>query len=407
MPAESVTITRLQVRNYRSLANVDMTLGPLTVLVGPNGAGKSNMVDVLRFVRDALTRGLDTAIIKRGGMSAIRRWSAKGAPYDVHISLEFRGYDSLAQNWSGEYGFALGGEHQGEYQIKWEKCSVKAGATLEVSSLSSATFEIKDGKWVDFPEVQYSESLVKNILESPVSTTMLMLPSLGMYFSPTAPLRSLKNLGFYTIYPDNLREPQKPGHSYPLDERGRNLASVLRDLKKSSSPQIPNLLKALGKVVPGVHDYSVTPVGGYLVTRLRHKPAKEGARGASFELAQESDGTLRMLGILTALYQEPPRSLLTIEEPELTIHPGALGVLRDVLQEGSLRSQVIVTTHSPDLISDLPTDVLRVVEKENGVTQVGPISEMQREAIAEMLFSPGELMRMEGLRRETGEHPGE
>jgi len=108
-----------------------------------------------------------------------------------------------------------------------------------------------------------------------------------------------------------------------------------------------------------------------------------------------------MLAILTALYQDPSRSLLTIEEPELTIHPGALGVLRDVLQEASLRSQVVITTHSPDLISGFPAGVLRAVEKANGVTQVGPVSDAQREAIEEMLFFPGELMRMEGLHTEA------
>jgi predicted ATPase len=387
------TITRLRVRNYRSLANVDVTLGPLTVLVGPNGAGKSNLVDVLRFVRDALTRGLDTAILERGGMSAIRRWSAKGAPYDVYIHFYFG-----SRNWSGEYSFTLGSERRGEYRVKREWYSLKG------EILTPVTLEIKDGIWTQWPT---DEKQRLSAEMSDTSNTTLTL----LYISRLSDLRGdmiyqlFSNMGFYTIYPDTLREPQKPAHFYPLDEKGRNLASVLRELKKES--RVSSLLQALGKVVPGVNDYSVTQVGGYLVTRLRHKPTKENSQGPAFELARESDGTLRMLGILTALYQDPPRSLLTIEEPELTIHPGALGVLRDVLQEGSLRSQVIVTTHSPDLISDLPADALRVVEKKDGVTQVGLVSQMQREAIAEMLFSPGELMRMEGLHRETGESPGE
>jgi predicted ATPase len=374
-----------------------VTLGPLTVLVGPNGAGKSNLVDVLRFVRDAITRGLDTAIIERRGMNSIRRWSARGA-HDVYFCLECSGADSKKQNWSGEYSFTLGSKRRGGYRVKQEKYSVTS------EDLDPITWEIKNGRWVQ-PPTSYGLYIPEERLH--ISDNTLGLLDIGKLFGDirTAMIYELfSDMGFYTIYPDTLREPQKPAHSHPLDEKGRNLASVLRDL---TSPQTSDMLKALGKVVPRVHDYSVTPVGGYLVTRLRHKPIKEGSRGPSFELAQESDGTLRMLGILTALYQEPPRSLLTIEEPELTIHPGALGVLRDVLQEGSLRSQVIVTTHSPDLIADLPADALRVVEKKDGVTQVGPVSEMQREAIAEMLFSPGELMRIEGLRRESSESPGE
>jgi predicted ATPase len=392
------TLSRLRVNNYRSLADVDMTFGPLTVLVGSNGAGKSNLVDVLRFVRDATTRGLDDAIIERGGMSAIRRWSAKGAPYDIHIQLECSGTDSRKRNWLGEYSFTLGRKRRGGYRVKQERYSVTGKGPTPM------TLETRDGRWVQLP-ADDGRYLPDELFH--ISDTTLDLLGIGRLFGGiyTDMIHELfRNMGFYTIYPDILREPQKPAHSHPLDEKGRNLASVLRDLQ---SPQTSDLLRALGKVVPRVHDYSVTPVGGYLVTRLRHKPIKQGSRGPSFELAQESDGTLRMLGILTALYQDPPRSLLTIEEPELTIHPGALGVLRDVLQEGSLRSQVIVTTHSPDLISDLPADVLRVVEKKDGMTQVGPISEMQREAIAEMLFSPGELMRMEGLRRDSSESPEE
>jgi predicted ATPase len=118
------------------------------------------------------------------------------------------------------------------------------------------------------------------------------------------------------------------------------------------------------------------------------------------ELSQESDGTLRILSILAAVYQQPPRPLVTIEEPELNIHPGALGVLADVLEEASMRSQVVITTHSPDLIDHFSVDALRVVEKVGGLTEVGQVTESQRQTVHEMLFSTGELMRMEGLRRE-------
>ena len=227
----------------------------------------------------------------------------------------------------------------------------------------------------------------------------LFLPKLT-FIDRTLPgmIQFLSGMSFYTIYPDALREPQKPFYSHPLEERGFNLASVLRNIKEQDDNFAETAIRsALEKVVPSVNDFSVSQVGGYLVTRL-HRRTTEGS-GPSFELARESDGTLRMLGILTALYQQPPRSLLAIEEPELTIHPGALGVLCDALQEASLRSQVIITTHSPDLINRFPADNLVVVEKEDGVTKAGPVNENQRRAIAEKLFAPGELMLIDGLRR--------
>ncbi|MGC8945575.1 MAG: AAA family ATPase [Anaerolineae bacterium] len=76
-----VSIHRLEVRNYRSLAEVSLELSPLTVLVGPNGSGKSNIVDVLRFISDAMNLGLDSAIGKRGCTSTPARWPSSVASF--------------------------------------------------------------------------------------------------------------------------------------------------------------------------------------------------------------------------------------------------------------------------------------------------------------------------------------
>ena len=86
--AERTIITRLKIRNYRSLYDIDMALGPVTVLAGPNGAGKSNITDVLRFVRDAMTRGVREAIRSRGGPCGIfHRQPARNGDISAEISL--------------------------------------------------------------------------------------------------------------------------------------------------------------------------------------------------------------------------------------------------------------------------------------------------------------------------------
>src|SRR5581483_10049146 len=104
-------ITRVRVKNFRSIADVDVSLGPLTVLVGRNGAGKSAFVDVLRFVRDALfsevtveahSSNLEQAITKRNGFKSLRRWSSKD-DCDIKISLTVEETDF----W-GEYSFSIG-----------------------------------------------------------------------------------------------------------------------------------------------------------------------------------------------------------------------------------------------------------------------------------------------------------
>ena len=93
--------------------------------------------------------------------------------------------------------------------------------------------------------------------------------------------------------------------------------------------------------------------------------------------------------------------MIGIEEPELTVHPGALAVLADVFNEAARRTQVIVTTHSPDFI-DYLTDYravenLRIVELDGGVTTVRQVGDNQAEAVKKHLSSPGELHRLGNL----------
>ena len=79
--ADSRTITRVALRNYKSIAACDVELAPLAILVGANGAGKSNFLDALRFTAQALRFSLDHALRERGGINEVRRRS-RGHPID-------------------------------------------------------------------------------------------------------------------------------------------------------------------------------------------------------------------------------------------------------------------------------------------------------------------------------------
>ncbi len=376
-------INHIWVKNFRSLGDVSVSFEPLTVLVGLNGSGKSNLVNALYFVSDALRNGLDAAIVKRHSMNAIRRWSAKGRPYDVEIGLNIE-TDTL---W-GEYSFTLGSERRGEYRVKREKCMVgKPG-----ENLPEMWFETNNGK-----RVSHSQEL--NI---PISRTGLVLP-LTAGVEPFNELYDfLTGMSFYNIFPNVLGEPQRPANPYPLDEHGENLASVLRELKRHKSAFAPDLETALRNVIDGVNSYQVSQIGGYLITKLHHD-APDGDRAPLFELSQESEGTRRMLGILAALYQDPPRTLIALEEPELTIHPGAMSILWEEIQNAASRSQILVTTHSPDLLDMCTAEQLRVVENLKGITYISSIEEEQRQIIQERLFAPGQLLQAQGLRRAQDE----
>lgn len=406
---ERPIIRELWAKNFRNLKDVKIELGPLTVLVGPNASGKSNIVDVLRFVADALRMDLDAAITTRHGIGAIRRWS-KWRPYDVTIGLRVEGAES-----SLEYEFVLGSGPGGECKVKREHGTVELKGLVD----KQFKFDIKEGKLVE-PAVQrrrpeqislFMEDMPPKFEETDLALRFIrnILPGLivgregriarriEVRRRLTSLYGFLRSMLFYHMFPNVIQEPQKPAEPYPLKEHGENLASVLREMRRGKSEFFIDLCTALGKVVPGVRDVKVVPVGGYLVGKLEHTRAEGKGGGAWFDLFQESDGTLRLLGLLVALFQDPPPSFIAIEEPELTIHPGALPVLADLLQEATQRTQILITTHSPDLIDRLPVESLRAVDATGGFATVSMVSDQQREAVRRGLFSPGELHRMEGL----------
>lgn len=364
-------IRTLRARNYRSLADITVELGPITTLIGRNGTGKSNVVDAIRFVRDALVRGLEAAVSERGGIRNIRHRST-GESGEIEIQLTFQG-----KTWNGIYGFVLKSERNENFRVKSETCVYNQGEGR------SGKYIVENGKWIQ------AEGLFDWGERPPaqIEQTGLYLPLL--FFQP-ALIAFLRKMGFYSITPGHLRAPQRPAKDDQLDEKGENLYSILRALKHDRASN--DILQALREVTEGITDYSIKSAGGFLVAQLRH-----GDNGTLFNLEQESDGTLRMLGILTAIYQPEPKTLLAIEEPEQMLHPGALAVLSDVFNEASTRFQVLLTTHSPELLYSLPVESFRVVEIEDQITKIGPLAHRQREVIAKKLFSPGELMLIEGL----------
>ena len=114
-----------------------------------------------------------------------------------------------------------------------------------------------------------------------------------------------------------------------------------------------------------------------------------------------SDGTLRALGVLTALFQSSSQAakrvpFVGIEEPEVAVHPGAAGVLRDGLVTASKTTQIAVTSHSPDLLDDkdIPDESILAVVNRNGETRIAPLDEAGRSAIRDRLYTAGELLRL-------------
>jgi predicted ATPase len=368
-------IKRLSVSNYRSLGeNVSVELGALTALVGPNGSGKSNVVDVLHFVSDSLHMGLSGAITHRNGIGAVRRWSG-GHPYNTSIHLDML----LEGGRPASYFFELRGDSAEEYKVKVEEASVWTGDEL-------MRFRIDSGKWVEGPPG----------LTPPLDDKSLALSIIGgdARFQPL--VHALQQIAVYAVFPDTLRAPQKYSPVKPMDRHGSNWASVLKDQPRETWK--PELISALQKLTGDTEDIKVSQAASYLVVQFRHTSPNRKLKW--FDASQESDGTLRVAGIVTALLQEPPVPVIGIEEPELTVHPGAIPLLYDFLEQASRRSQVIVTTHSPELLDRMMPEDVRVVLRGPEGTTVAAMSAEQRDAVRTGLLTLGEVLRTEGLQQE-------
>lgn len=211
---------------------------------------------------------------------------------------------------------------------------------------------------------------------------------------------ALLRLGLYNFNPDVIRELQSPDPGEVLTSDGRNLASVLKRMAEQQRDRMARVVELLGKVVPGITDITHRPVGKKETLEFRQLVA--GSKDAwRFDAENMSDGTLRSLGVLVALFQPPASDgrtvrLVGIEEPETALHPGAAKVLRAALFEASRHTQVIVTSHSPDLLDDkqISADAIISVTSRAGETILGPVDEASKNSIRDHLFTAGELLRL-------------
>ncbi|MBF9222789.1 AAA family ATPase [Hymenobacter ruricola] len=422
-------LTRLRVKNFRSIADIDIPLSPLTVLVGPNGSGKSNVVDALRFVRDVLAHGLDQAVMDREGMGVVQRWGTEGEGVTIGITVELPEMVNPHKYGSNptpepaakvDYEFCIGDLHGEGLVVIGESILINAkgeppmkvvvneeGEFVEYGKRQWKRTNFDSDFWqrqdVNGPEIHFMKSESYLFGDGKWSKKYVEENGYSWRRNGIAAIRTEKEIHdslFYNLNPSDLRQPQKMVKESPYDENGRNLAAVLRSLfRTGGGANWDGLLFALRQTVPGFSDIEVESVGGYLATKLLYHNGTAKSR-ASY-LGQESDGTIRMMGLLAALYQEPAQPFICIEEPEANIHPGALAILAGVIDEASLRSQILVTTHSPDMLDHLPVESFLVVEKVGDTTHVGPLDASQISSVRKRLFTPGELFRMEGLQRQT------
>ena len=380
--AKSRVITRVALRNYKSIAACDIELAPLTILVGPNGAGKSNFLDALRFTSQALRFSLDHALRERGGINEVRRRS-RGHPNHFGVRLDFQLPESVGWN-----AFEVSARPKGHYIVRKEEC------------VASST----DGERADSFRVENGRTVASSFAHPPgAGSDRLYLMQVAGYPAFRPIYDALAGMGFYNFQPEQIRELQSPEPGDLLKPDGSNITSVLANLKASSPESAERMDRYLSKVVPGTLGMEPKTVGPKLTLEFRQEV--RGDRHPRRFLANNvSDGTLRVLGVLVALYQgagmvSDNAMLVGIEEPEGALHPAAAGVLTDVLLEASGRVQVVITSHSADLLDrdTIPLDSIVAVVSEDGETRLAPLDDAGRSMLRDHLFTAGELLRIDQL----------
>lgn len=372
---DSTFIKRVILKNYKSIAACDVQLQPLTFLVGRNGSGKSNFLDALRFVADALNYSLEHAIRDRGGINNIRRRS-RGHPNHFSISLEF----TLPNGTTGYYAFCIRALTKGRYEVQKEQCKLQP----------DTYFNVNKGK--------VTQTSVK-VAPDAVSDRLYLVNTSGLpEFRPV--YDAFSQMGFYNFNPDKIRDLQTPDHRKLLAYDGSNITSVYAQLSPKVKQDIEEYLSI---IVPGVRGVEVEKVGNKEM--LAFKQDVSGDKYPWRFLANNmSDGTLRLLGILVALSQGNHNtnkhvSLIGIVKPEIAIHPAIVGTLLDEFRCAADKTQVMVTTHSPELLDnkDLDVESILTVEAHEGTTAIAPIDNASRSVIKDRLFTTGELLRIDQL----------
>lgn len=373
MGAASTSIPRIEslvVENYRALKHLDLQdLTPLTVLLGPNGSGKSTVFDVFAFLSECFSEGLRKAWDRRGRFRELRTRGASGP-----IVFEVR-YRESATLQPITYHFEIEETSDGpivdKEWLRWRRVGPReAGAPYRFLSFRRGTGSVIPGR---APEKHHRR--VHEKLDRPDMLAVNTLGQLAKHPRVGALRRFIT--GWYLSYltADNTRTTPEAGPQERLSQTGDNLPNVVQYLKEQHKKRLDRILKVLAQRVPRLESVTAEHLAdGRLLLQIKDAPFD---RPVLAKYA--SDGTLKLLSYLTVLYDPAPPQLVGIEEPENHLHPRLLPELCEECRSASARTQLMVTTHSPDFVNELRPEELRVLYRDGqGYTRAVRVADMPR-----------------------------
>jgi predicted ATPase len=361
----------IQIKNFRALK--DVTLGRvlsnmkqvelprLVAIIGANGTGKSSILDALSFLGDCLNEGVEAACDKphRAGFDKLRtlgsneaiqfeiRYRREGEPpinYTLHIDCDSAGHVYVAKE---------------ELKHKPIDRAGSKGQPLTFISLKNG----KGSAWVGGKQVPENREKIEmaNNQELAVDAVRALKnhPEIQRF------REFMKRWYLSYFVPELARRTPVAGAQPHLDRTGENLANYLQYIERERRPRFRKMLVRLGKKIPGLEriEYEKT-IEGNLVLKFYAKGFKE----QPFFQRAMSDGTLKLLAYLLLMEDPDPAPLVGIEEPENGLHHQLLSALAHELKEYAQQDygpQVLLTTHSPNLIDALSPNEVWILDKGN------------------------------------------
>ncbi|HUB77229.1 MAG TPA: AAA family ATPase [Bryobacteraceae bacterium] len=356
-------ITRVRARNFRSLKEVDFSLGPLNVLVGPNMGGKSNVLDLFRFLYECWfpqpsTFGPLSAVARRQGMEELL-WKG-GADNLLAIGLEFQAPGQPSKKF--DYELELLGGTGGYLTIQKEALTL-----AEDGSNHQLITKDGEGRWL-----ANADGSKLGLFQYERSALELAPLNWDGY-----PLKSFaQNWRFHQFIPELMKQVNQMTSGGILDVHGSNLSAWLMWLQTRAPQAFARIAEVAGDVFPEVRGLLTWPMNQGTV----YLASQEKALLRPTPLFQMSDGELAFIAYLSLIFapRELGGTLFLIEEPENHLHPRLfetlVALLRQAQQEtgadGVEKSQIIATTHSPQVLDQMKLDEILWVAKTEGMTKV-------------------------------------
>ena len=381
--------SRLSVQNFRSLVGVTVKIPDLTVMIGANGAGKTALLEVFQLLQRASQQELASYLEGRGGILAVlSKEAVEREESRMTIALELDAESARSREpliykvelAAEQIGYAITSERLTWHSKPWLPDAMKyiIADRGRIQYFDPDTQKLVEPNW-NYVASEPALAQVPKMYQEPEQLRNLLASTAHYSFLDVGP-RSVIRL------PQALTPATRPGSN------GENLYSALYNIR-ALHPALYDRIEALmSQGFPDFRHVEFPVVGAGQVTLAWYERNLPTPLYAS----QLSEGTLRFLWLVTILLSPSAPALTLMDEPEVSLHPELLKLLAALLQDASASRQIIVATHSPDLIHWLEPKEVLVAEKAEGRTSLTWADEMNIEDWLEE-YTLSDLWRMGNL----------